>query len=109
MFGYAWGSDYPDAESNLAMFYSKNKSPGSNSFNYDRPEYDRLYEQCRTMSPGLERTRLYEQMRDMVIEDSPFIGSLARTRFYAINPRMRNLKPSEDCQNWYKYLDVADE
>lgn len=108
MFGYAWGSDYPDAESNLAMFYSKNKSPGSNAFNYDRPEYDRLYEQSRTMPPGPERTRLYERMRDMLIEDAPFIGSMARTRFYAINPWLKNFKPSEDFQNWYKYLDVAE-
>jgi oligopeptide transport system substrate-binding protein len=109
MFGYAWGSDYPDAESNLAMFYSKNKSPGSNSFNYDRPDYDRMYERSRTMPPGPERTALYEQMRDMIIEDCPFVGSLGRTRFYAINARLKNFKPSEDCQNWYKYLDVRSE
>jgi ABC-type transport system substrate-binding protein len=108
MFGYAWGSDYPDAESNLAMFYSKNKAPGINSFNYDRPAYDRLYEQSRTLPPGPERTRLYEQMRDMVIEDCPVIGSMARTRFYAINPWLKNFKPSEDFQNWYKYLDVGE-
>lgn len=108
LFGYAWGSDYPDAESNLAMFYSKNKSPGSNAFNYDRPEYDRLYEAGRTMPPGPERTKVYEQMRDMLIEDMPFIGSMARTRAYVVNPWMKNLKPSEDFNNWFKYLDVDD-
>lgn len=109
MFSYAWGSDYPDAESNLAMFYSQNKSPGSNAFNYDRPEYDRMYEKSRTMPPGPERTKLYEGMRDMLIQDVPFIGSMARTRFYAINPWLKNFKPSEDFQNWYKYLDVAEQ
>lgn len=108
MFGYAWGSDYPDAESNLAMFYSKNKAPGINSFNYGRPEYDALYEQSRTLPPGPERTKLYEQMRDMIIEDCPMIGSMARIRFYAINPWLKNFKPSEDFQNWYKYLDVGE-
>ncbi len=108
MFGYAWGSDYPDAESNLAMFYSRNKAPGSNTFNYDRPEYDRMYERSRTMPPGPGRTKLYEQMRDTLIEDCVVIGSLARTRFYAINPWLKNFKPTEDFQNWYKYLDVDD-
>lgn len=106
IFGFAWGSDYPDAESNLAMFYSKNKAPGSNAFNYDRPEYDALYERSRTMPPGPERTAVYEQMRDMVVEDSAFIGSMGRTRFYLINPWLKNFKPSEDFQNWYKYLDL---
>jgi hypothetical protein len=36
------------------------------------------------------------------------IGSMARTRFYAINPWLKNFKPSEDFQNWYKYLDVGE-
>ena len=108
MFGFAWGSDYPDAENNLALFYSKNKAPGSNHYNYDRPEYDKMYEQIRTMSPGPERTKMYEKMRDMIVEDSPYIGSQARTRFYLVNPWLKNLKPSEDFYNWFKYLDVDD-
>jgi ABC-type transport system substrate-binding protein len=105
-FGFSWGSDYPDAENNLALFYSKNKSPGSNSFNYDRPEYDRLYDRVLVMEGGPERTKILEQMRDMVIEDAPFVGSQARTRFYLINPWLKNFKPSEDFYNFYKYMDV---
>lgn len=108
MFSYAWGSDYPDAENNLALFYSRNKSPGSNAFNYDRPEYDRMYERIRVMKPGPERTAIYEQMRDMVIEDTPYIGSLARYRFYLVQPWLRNYKPTEDFHNYYKYLNVDD-
>ena len=106
MFIFAWQSDYPDAENNLAMFYGPNESPGSNHFNYKNPEYDRLYEQIRTMQPGPERTAIYEQMRDMVIRDAPFIGSLARVRQYLVNPELKNFKATEDFQNWYKYLDV---
>ena len=107
MFSFAWGSDYPDAENNLALFYSKNASPGSNHFNYNRAEYDKLYEQVRLMPPSPEREALYVKMRDMLIEDTPFLGSMARTRFYLINPQLKNCKPSEDFQNWYKYLDVS--
>ena len=109
MFGYAWGSDYPDGENNLSLFYSKNESPGPNAFNYNRPEFDALYERCRRMPPGPERTTVYLEMRDMLIEDTPYIGSLARTRYYLINPWLKNFKPSEDFQNWYKYLDVSGE
>lgn len=107
-FGFAWGTDYPDPENNLALFYSKNKAPGSNSFNYDRPEYDEMYQRILVMPPGPERTKIAETMRDMVIEDSPFVGSHARTRFYLINPWLKNFKPSEDFYNWCKYLDVDD-
>ena len=48
------------------------------------------------------------QMRDMLIEDSPFAGSMGRIRFYLINPRLKNFKPTEDFYNWVKYLDVED-
>ena len=105
-FSLAWGSDYPDAENNLQLFYGPYKSPSSNNFNYDRPEYNALYERVRVMSPSPERTKLYEQMRDMVVEDAPMIGSMARTRYYLIQERLRNFKPSEDFYNWPKYLNV---
>ncbi len=106
MFGFAWGTDYPDPENNLALFYSKNKAPGANHYNYDRPEFDRLYEQIIVMKPGPERTKIVEQMRDMVIADAPFIGSMARTRFYLAHPWLKNFRPSEDFYNWFKYLDI---
>ena len=106
MFSFAWVSDYPDAENNLALFYGPNESPGSNHFNYRNAEFDRMYEQIRSMPAGPERTRIIESMRDLVIADVPFIGSMARVRQYLANPELKNFKPSEVFQNWYKYLDV---
>lgn len=108
MFGFAWGSDYPDAENNLALFYGPNEAPGSNHFNYKRAEYDEMYERILTMQPGPERTAIYEQMRDMVIEDAVFVGSQARQRYYLINPWLLNAKPTERYHSWYKFLDVDD-
>lgn len=46
-------------------------------------------------------------MRDMVIEDTPYTGSMGRTRFYLINPWLKNFKVTEDFYNWPKYLDVT--
>lgn len=105
-FGFAWSSDYPDAENNLALFYGPNEAPGSNHYNYKNAEFDKLYEQIRTMGPSEERTELYVKMRDMIIEDAPFVGSMARQRYYLINPWLLNCKPSERYYSWYKYLDV---
>jgi len=108
LFGSAWLNDYPDGENNLALFYSLNKSPGSNHFNYDRPEFDAMYVQSLTMEPGEERTRIYEEMRDMVIEDVPYIGAMARTRYYLLNEWLLNCKPTERYYAWFKFLDVDD-
>lgn len=108
MFGFAWASDYPDAENNLALFYGPNEAPGSNHFNYKRPEYDEMYRKILTMQPGEERTAIYEKMRDMTIEDCAFVGSQARLRYYLINPWLLNCRPTERYHAWYKFLDVDD-
>jgi len=109
MFGFAWASDYPDAENNLALFYGPNESPGSNHYNYKRPEYDAMYEKILTMGPSDERTAIYEQMRDMVLDDCAYVGGMARERFYLINPWLRNCKPTERYYGWFKYLDVDED
>lgn len=108
MFGFAWASDYPDGENNLALFYGPNESPGSNHFNYKRDGFDEMYERILTMGPSEERDAIYEEMRDMVLEDVPYVGSQARQRFYVINPWLINCKPTERYYGWFKYLDVDD-
>ncbi len=106
MFSFAWGSDYPDPENNLALFYGPNEAPGSNSFNYKRPEYDKMYLRMRAMSSGPEREKLAIKMRDMVLSDVPYMGSMARTRFYVVRPWLLNCKPAEVFAGWWKYLDI---
>ena len=109
MFSFAWSSDYPDGENNLALFYGPNESPGSNHYNYKNPEYDALYEQIRVMEPSPERTALYEKMRDILLEDVPYLGSMARERRYLIAPWAKNCRPTERFYSWFKYLDVEED
>ena len=106
LFAFAWGSDYPDGENNLALCYGPNESPGSNHFNYKRAEYDALYEQIVGMLPSPERTEIYKKMQQMVLHDCPFAGAMARTRHYVIHPRLKYFKPVETFENWFKYVDV---
>jgi hypothetical protein len=42
----------------------------------------------------------------MVLLDTPYLGSMARVRFYLVNPSLKNFKPTEDFYNWIKYMDV---
>ena len=107
-FGFAWASDYPDGENNLALFYGPNESPGSNHYNYKRPEFDALYDKILTMEPSDERTAIYAQMRDMILDDCAYVGGMARERFYLVSPWLLNCKPTERFYGWFKYLDVDD-
>lgn len=106
MFGLAWIADYPDAENFLALFYGPNESPGSNTFNYKRAEYDALYEKSRLMPPSPERTEIYEEMRDLIIEDVPMVGGFSRKRFYLWNPRVSNVRPDETWYTWIRHVEV---
>jgi ABC-type transport system substrate-binding protein len=108
-FGLAWGSDYPDAENNLQLYYGPFKSPMSNNFNYDRPQYNQLYDEIRVMQPSPQRTAKYIKMRNMIIEDVPMIGSMARTQYYLIHDRLKNFKPERTFSNWVKYLTIKEE
>ena len=108
IFSFAWGSDYPDPENNLQMFYGPNGSPGSNHFNYKNKEFDKLYEQIRVMQPSDERTKIVEQMQEILIEDSPYIGSMARFRFMLVQPWLKNCKPTEQIHNTFKYFDIEE-
>ena len=105
-FSFAWLSDYPDAENNLALFYGPNEAPKPNHFNYKNEEYDKLYRQIFSMQPSDERTAIMEKMRDIVLEDCPYAGSMARTRFYIVRPRLKYFKPVDAFENWAKYVDV---
>lgn len=68
----SWIADYPDAESFLAMFYSKNPAP-PNYTRYTNPQLDRLYEQSLQENNDSIRYRLYQEMDRMIIADAPVV------------------------------------
>lgn len=82
-FRASWIADYPDAESYLAMFYSKNPAP-PNYTRYNNPAFDRLYEKALLETNDSLRYRLYQEMDQMVISDAPVVPL-----FYDISVRFR--------------------
>lgn len=68
-----WEADYPDEQTFLQLFWSKNASPGPNSANYSNPAYDKLYEQAVVMPDSPQRRQLYTKMEKIVMEDTPWL------------------------------------
>lgn len=106
MFGIAWGADYPDAQNFYQLFYSKNVSPGPNDSAFSNAEFDRLYEQALNLPPGSERDALYTQMRDIVVEEAPWVFNLHRTRYSVVHGWLNNFKWSDVQNDTFKYLRV---
>ncbi len=67
----SWIADYPDAENYLALFYSKNFSPGGpNTTHFSNPEFDRLYEKSFTLTDDEERFALYRKMDQLIMDEA---------------------------------------
>lgn len=104
MMGLAWGGDWPDAQNFIQLMYGPNRSPGSNNTNFNHPDVNRLYEKASVLPNSPERNELYRQINEIVIEEVPFIGSMARTRDYLIPNNTLNFKPDEILHNHAKYV-----
>ena len=78
----SWTMDYPDAENNMQLYFGPNAAPGSNSSNYDNPEYNRLYRSASSLHESPERTRIYRQMNQLLINDCASITGISRTLLF---------------------------
>ncbi|WP_460616372.1 ABC transporter substrate-binding protein [Hymenobacter ruber] len=74
-FAKSWLGDYPDAENYLALFYSPNFSPaGPDKTHFKSAAYDKLYDEARRTQDVVKRTKLYQAMDRIVVEESPVIS-----------------------------------
>ncbi|MGY0216735.1 ABC transporter substrate-binding protein [Endozoicomonadaceae bacterium StTr2] len=114
MFGWGWLADYPDPENFLFLLDSRQglvkcQCDGSNSTNYDNPEFDSLYDQVKTLPNGPERLAAIEQMVEIVQRDSPWIWGFNRKDYYLANNWVKNTKRHGISQGTLKYVRLDQE
>jgi ABC-type transport system substrate-binding protein len=102
----AWGADYPDAENFYALLYSKNAAPGPNHAAYNNPEYDKLYEQIRSMPNGPERFALFAKMNAIIKEDLPILFTFNLARVGMHQNWVQNFKRNVLIDMPLKFLDL---
>lgn len=99
-FRASWIADYPDAESYLAMFYSKNPAP-PNYTRYNNPAFDQLYEKAMLETNDSLRYKLYQEMDQMVIKDACVVPL-----FYDISVRFRQMNVTGLSSNGLNLLEL---
>lgn len=67
-----WMADYPDGESFLTCFYSKNPAPPNYS-RFSNPKFDQLYEKALAENDDSIRYTLYHQMDSIIIANAPVV------------------------------------
>lgn len=74
-FRKSWIADYADPTNFLQVFYSGNFAPdrGSNYTHFSHPKFDKLYERSLISVDREERTQLFREMEEIILEESPVI------------------------------------
>jgi len=109
---YGWLADYPDPENFLFLLYGPNssvKSGGANYANYDNPEYNRLFEQVRSMENTPQRLEIIRKMKNIIQHDAPWVFAYHPVSFGLYHQWVKDVKPMEIGLGNFKYLRVEPE
>jgi ABC-type transport system substrate-binding protein len=101
--GYGWFADYPDPENFTFMLYGPNRRPGPNHTNYANPAYDSLFDKMRVMEDGPERLEIIRQMREIAVEDCPWISYMHREQMGLDYDWLKNSKSHGVANDTAKY------
>lgn len=105
----SWMMDYPDTENLMQLFYGPNASPGSNSANYNNPQYNRLYEISAVMNESPQRTKIYREMNQLLMNDCASFTGIMGTMLFLWN-RNIIMKPDRSFLGGYflRFVDIAE-
>ncbi len=103
-YSLGWMADYPDEQTFLQLFWSKNQSPGPNSANYANPAYDALYERAMVMNPGPERDEAYREMQRIVMDETPWLLTFFPVAYTLYYDWVQNLVSNEYAHGMRKFV-----
>lgn len=107
---YGWFADYPDPENFVFLLYGPNKKPGPNAASYQNPEYDKIFEQMRSMDDGPQRLALIQKLREISVEDCPWIPVYHTVSLSLTHSWLKNVKahPLANDFNQYRRVDAEE-
>lgn len=106
LFLMGWVGDYPDIETFMQLFLSRNQSPGPNRSNYVNPEVDRYYDIAVASQNPAEITTCWEKVQQIVLEDCPWVLLHYALDFSLVNERVLNYQPHNFPYGMEKYYRV---
>ncbi|OJW69577.1 MAG: hypothetical protein BGO68_04885 [Candidatus Amoebophilus sp. 36-38] len=100
----SWSADYPDAENFFQLFYGRNE-PGLGIY-FNNPAFNDLYEKASVMPDSPKRTMLYEQLDQMIGEQTPAICILHQKYTFIQQGWLKNYCYSDFHYGTEQYFDI---
>jgi peptide/nickel transport system substrate-binding protein len=106
MFRLARFTQLRDGSGLFEILYSKNIGTGMNDSHFNLPQFDRLFEQARTLPDSPERNALYAKMSEVTNAYMPIIIGTYRYRTVLSQPWVLGLRADPFFREPWKYLDI---
>ncbi|MGB5179312.1 MAG: ABC transporter substrate-binding protein [Gammaproteobacteria bacterium] len=106
IFQWGWNADYPDPENFLFLLYGPNSKlghNGENAANYQNKEFDRLFEQMKSMENSPLRQSIINEMMEIARHDAPWAWGFFPKQFSLNHGWVKNSKPNLMANNTLKY------
>jgi len=106
IYQWGWNADYPDPENFMFLLYGPNAKVGGNgenASNYSNPEFDRLFEQMKSMDNTPARQQVIDRMLDIARRDAPWIWGSHPKAFTLHHAWYGNARPNLMANNTLKY------
>ncbi|MBL1143173.1 MAG: ABC transporter substrate-binding protein [Proteobacteria bacterium] len=106
MYQWGWNADYPDPENFMFLLYGPNgkvKYQGENASNYSNAEFDKLFNQMKSMNNSPERQDIINQMVAVARKDAPWLWGFHPVGFSLHHEWYHNAKPNLMANNKLKY------
>jgi oligopeptide transport system substrate-binding protein len=106
IFQWGWNADYPDPENFLFLLYGPNSKlghNGENAANYRNSEFDRLFEQMKSMENSPLRQSIINNMMEIARHDAPWVWGYFPKQFSLHHAWIKNSKPNLMANNTLKY------
>jgi hypothetical protein len=85
---------------------SKVKTQGENAANYANPEFDRLFEQMKSMPNSEDRQTAIDRMVAILRQDAPWLWGFHPKDYALYHAWYKNIKPNKIAYNTIKYIRV---
>jgi ABC-type transport system substrate-binding protein len=105
MAGDGWNADYPDAENFMQLLYGPNAGQ-ENTARFNLPEFNKLFEQARSLPDSPERTKLFDRMTELVIAYAPWRLTISNIEDTFCHPWVRYFVPNPIRAQGWPYMDL---